>query len=386
MFFHKKMTSQYLIGLDWFEVMCTSTMFTVGDPPSVIKLDNGNIRMSIRRSGIQHWEAMYDISVNNRPFGHICCVPRERNILQPNMILFQALNNVQYETGFLQEFQYLCDKAEWKLRNGTRIDIALDGHGFIPLFQKIMKGKLHKVGQATMTAHFDMNVKCTGYDIGKRSSAKWLTCYNKKVEMKMKDKPYIKAYWDKGGLDQEKDVERLELKLRRRSLETIFELRYEELDSPEYLASIMRTQFEGWFEFTDPKSNNNVSRQRQIEVIDWDKIDGIYLAKAETINGKEIKRFKQAAKTCFLVWLATDQGIWKSIALNLAHSVDHLEWYKKERVRWHKEFLYHSGENRSGEIHYRFLNQFKQYGEYKVLELFRDQPEDMIESMWASKA
>ncbi len=350
---------KYAINTDWFEATLEADTFLGKDLGKIIKPPRGNIALQKRTIGTQHYQSFYHVAVNGRPFGHVLANPREGNKLDKNFIQFQALNNVQYEKSFFEEVDHLFGTMKWELRNITRVDIALDGGQPSQVIKDIWSKKVRKVGTAKSHLHMNHKFELEGFTWGSASSGKYMRCYDKTVELKMSNKGYIRDYWEKTGINCEGNIERLELVLKNEAIKSIHEFEWPKLQNVQYLASLMRTHFEKWFEFADPSTSNNVTRMARVDYVDWESIDAQLLDRAESIPPNEITRTKQACKTVYLLYLASQKVPLLNFARALATSIDHLEWFTEKRQDWEGDHEQMSGSNTDGLIHYRYFHELK---------------------------
>lgn len=350
---------KYAINTDWFEATLEGDTFTGRELPKIIRPNNSNIALIKRQLGTKHYQNFYHVSVNGRPFGHVLAKPREGNKLPESFLQFQALNNVQYETGFFDEVDYLFGNMGWELRNITRVDIALDGGQPSQVIKDLWSKKVQKIGTTKSHLHMNYKFELEGFTWGSASSGKYMRCYDKTVELKLSNKGYIRDYWEKTGLDTENNIERLELVLKNEAIKSIDEFEWPKLKNIQYLASLMRTHFEGWFEFRDPTTSNNVSRMDVVPYIDWESIDAKLLDRAESIPPDEITRTKQACKTVYLLYLATGKVPLLNFSRALATSIEHQEWFKDKREEWESDHSVMKGNNTDGLIHYRYFHELK---------------------------
>ncbi len=349
----------YAINTDWFEAPLEGDTFIKKSLPKIIKPAGANIALQKRQLGTKHYQNFYNVAVNGRPFGHVLATPREGNKLPPTFMQFQALNNVQYETGFFDEVDYLFGNMGWELRNITRVDIALDGGEPSQVIKDMWSKKIRKIGTAKSHLHMNHKFELEGFTWGSASSGKYMRCYDKTVELKMSNKGYIRDYWEKTGLDTENNIERLELVLKNEAIKAIDGFEWSHLKNIQYMASLMRTHFEKWFEFADPTTSKNVTRMERVEYVDWDSIGAELLDRCESIPPNEITRTKQACKTVYLLYLATRKVPLLNFARALANSIQHEEWFKEKRKEWEEDHEVMAGANPDGLIHYKFFHDLK---------------------------
>ncbi len=356
--------------------------------PEVIERAEKSVTLQKVNIYNKHYQAGYQVNVSGRPFGNVLVKPREGNALEPQFVQFTALNHSLYEIGFTAQFKTVCEVLGWKWRNPTRIDIALDGHGFHQIIDDVIHSKVRQVGSATYGMYFTSQNKLQGYTWGKGSSDKYMRCYDKTAELKTSNKWYIKEFWDRAGLDQESNVLRLEVVLRNDELKKYEDFDPWALDSFEHLATLMRSSFEKWFQFVDPSTDSNVSRMKEIDYIDWDSIGGGLLPKAGSIPPNEYFRLKQMTKTCYMIYLSTQSPLFENLARECASCIDHLDWMAMNIEKWSWEFSKLSGKNPDGLVHFEVLSdlQVQQLFDHLVLFRSREAPVHEIHTRVNSKS
>lgn len=314
--------AKYTIVTDWFQQICMETdpIVGFGCPLDEYVYDSGRIVFRKMKYSAPLFNDGYSIIFDGKPFGRCHVNPKKNGVLKENTVQFELENNVQYEAGWLGDVKYFYDRMKWKVKNTSRVDIALDGRGFFDVWKKYEKGEIDRRGGGKEQIFRLKRNALTGFDIGSRASDKWITCYNKSEEVKRSNKHYISDFWKRSGLDIT-CVERLELKLRNDALKEI-SFDWRRLDDFEYLASIFRTFIEGGYTeminehtgeihrknkvgmltFIEPSSDKNISRKKKIRYIDWDYIGAVPLERLSTEKSSEVWAMKIAIKK--MVWLS----------------------------------------------------------------------------------
>ena len=380
-----------VINMDWFECMLTGNISADLDFPESIKIEGLNCRLHKKSYGTTHFSIIYDIIMDGREFGTVLASPRKGNKLPPDFIQFQAKNHVLYEVGFVLQLHNLITHAGWKFRNPIRIDIAIDGGNFMQLMADTITGALHRVGHQLSNVHFDANMKITGFDIGKRDSTKWATCYYKRTELAKSYKNYISDYWKRSELADQENPERLELKLRKDACLAIDGFDWRELENSSYLASCMRTQLGKMWQFTDPDENPNVSRRKKFDDILWDELGGQLLPKLSAIPPGEEWKCKMMCKGLFQIHLVTGQMIYRQMALEVASIIQHIGWFRENQSRWETELKGRLGDPRKADTIYKHLSRFVTYDQNEQLTLLKENPTSFMElgavagSQWFSQ-
>lgn len=329
---------KYTCNCDWFELMLIGEIPGFNFDKEEYRFDRERIALVKREKASKHFKIAYEVIMDGRPFGNLLAKPRNEAIMPGGFMQFQVNNNILYEVGWLDDVRHLFKYFGWEVRNVTRADIALDGTGFMETFNRYHMGELEKIGKASTSLYRTGNKDVTGFDIGRRSSSKMVTSYYKCREIEKSNKHYIKDMWDKANLDQSKDVERIELRLRNEAIKLIKDFDWTRLDDFEYLASVMRTGFENFCEFVKAGADSNLSRRKRIEFIDWDEIGGALLPTCSTKQTSEFYRLKLTAKSLYWIHLATGEDRYLKTCTEIVMNLNCLNWFLDKRKFWGAEY------------------------------------------------
>lgn len=358
------------ISVDWFECLVSGWAIPTNGDQQHYWFANNRICFYRRKKIVPHFLDYFDISIDNKPFGYALMNPRNKEIFGSDVIQIKVNNNRLYEAEWMNTFQFLLKSFTWKMQNVSRLDIALDGHGFMAVGQKLLLGKIRKIGKAQFFPRLNSKMQVQGFRLGSMSSSKSLVCYDKTAELEVSNKYYIRDMWKKAGLDTTQNVERLELRLRNEAIKMIEDFDYTKLDNFEYLASLMRTNFYKFYQFYSPKKDTNVSRYNTFDYIDWDSVGGVYLPKLSTKMADDVYRLKQSSKTDFFKYLQTGESLYLNLAKESALNANCVEWFIDRVDKWKDEFAYKLGRNGTGEIYYPYLSCFKMVEKGDQLPLF----------------
>ena len=359
------------ITMDWFQATLIGKLVQYDTPLESYKYDNGRILLAKRKAGTKHYQYVYDITVQGKPFAVICCCPRNTAILDKDFINYKAVNNTLYEVGYIARFEQLLQVMKWKVKNVSRVDIALDGHEYVNIMYKAASGEINRVGRAQANIYYNAKMKATGWDLGSKASNKWVTCYNKTKELNRSNKHYIKRFWKRSGLDLTEDIHRLELKLRNDAVKQIKDFDWKRLDDFEYLASMLRTHFTKFFEFRENTGKSNISREKVIEYIDWESIGAVKLEKLSTIETTEVWGMKLAAKRMFWCYLATNKNHYVDLGREIAMNINCIQWFIDNLDKWKREFEMKCGHNKDGLVHFNYFPVYRTYEENEQLKLYK---------------
>lgn len=293
-------------------------------PPAQLTYDDNNIQLELIDDGrgTKHYCFKYHLYVGDdqQPFALLLTAPRPGGILEDDLNECKILNEWFYTEKWTAKLRYVLSALPTELNNVTGLDVALDGPGFLPFFQRFQRGEIDRMGRGAWKLHGEGQREITGFDWGRRTAARWLTAYNKSKELrdaKKAPKPYIPAFWQRSGLGVDGDVERLELKLRSEAIKRIVDpatgnmgLELERLEETAYLAGIMRSQFKNWFEFVPAGEDENLSRRKKklgtVDPVDWAAIKNIEMKRASKVNKPNEKWRAERATTKLIADAARD--------------------------------------------------------------------------------
>jgi hypothetical protein len=297
-----KKAVKYTINSDWCELTARGVIVPgyVEDPPRELTFENGSIRLELARNGrgTQHYKFVYDVYTDEdpEPFALLLTAPRPGGVLHDGFNQLRVLNYQLYREGWTAKLNRAIRGLGLTLNNVTRLDIAMDGHGFFEFFQKFSRGQYDRVGKGKYSTHNEGNRELTGFDWGGKTSDKHITCYNKTKRIETENKAYVRDFWELNGLSIEKDVERLELKIRAKAIKKIADPETGELgvdlarlEDAQYLSGIFRAQCKNYFEFTLPSNDTNVTRRDRISPIDWEAFDGVQMQRLPTTKAPNEK-------------------------------------------------------------------------------------------------
>ncbi len=309
----------------------------------------------------------YELIYKRKTFGRLSVIPSSGYCFEENEMQFMLNNNVHYEQQWQEDFEYVMKKMKWKMVNVSRLDIALDGTGFMDFYKNfVLKEVVEKIGKTDSTERLTSKRELKTFYIGSRKSDRYITCYDKTKELNDKGhKQYIRDYWERSGLDY-KRVERMELRLTNEAIKLIKDFDWKLLGDFEYIASIFRSACEGSFYLTDEKirkgkvipskkkfaaglldfvektSDTNVTRRiesgKRIRMVNWDYIGGKKLERLSTRETNEVYVMKMTAKTMARIYFATGNDMYLHLCHEVAVNCNNLPWVNDHWDKWKKDF------------------------------------------------
>jgi len=343
-----KKAKKYAICVDWFEVTLETSIesyssllcFSI-EPPKLINI--GDFTFELQAHGTKFYRHLFKIYYHGEAFGTLCANPRSDRILDGNWCQFKIDNHKLYQSNWITEFDEFMGELDAKPRSFTRIDVALDGRKHLDIYSYWNDGKCDRLGRAKVIEYKEKVGKednvITGVDWGSRGSDKYMTIYTKGRLLERENKPYISDFWKNNGLINEgkgEDIQRMELKMRSKAIQKIVDFDYQKLDNPSFLASMMRTHFEKWFQFV-VIGVGNVSRRTRYEFIDWDSIGGELMEKNTTRPSNDRWSTKVSIKRLYMM---SAEGL---IGENVDDVISDMilwygleDWFQKTRKHWNE--------------------------------------------------
>lgn len=316
----------YYIGIDWFEATLSGGVIPIEDNdetkpavnftrpvPDRDGLISGRVELwhNQRARRNKHYRYGFDVlfipadakESENRAamldqyrVASLSAVPHKGNNCLERSSIFQADNHILYRADCWKIFDAVFSALGCFVHHLTRLDVALDGHGLISPANEYYREKMEerfgsrenctidKVSRATYDTDnwmTDKDGNVTNFYVGSMSSKKVLNGYAKGQRIEIENKQYIREAWRASGLitDDGKDVERLELRLRKEGVDDlhvvdpvtaeIAPLQWERLREPKYLTGAFKASVTGFYGFVRDNGKHR-SNWDNIETIDWD--------------------------------------------------------------------------------------------------------------------
>ena len=218
-----------VINVDWLSLYCGCVGLH----------DIGNFKVIKQNFSTPQFAEIYNVldELRNEIVATIQRVPYS-SIIPRDCAIVEIKNRILYEPDFMGYVTLMCDTLGLRIRSISRIDVCADFNSFNKgisperFIKAFIENKIVKMGSTKYTIMGDQ--QCVKLDdkqhsktaqmysyirFGERSHEVSSYLYNKSKELReIKDKPYIRAAWKRGGLDTEKDVWRLEFSLRNKQM------------------------------------------------------------------------------------------------------------------------------------------------------------------------
>lgn len=286
---------KYCISVDWLQVCCYSNNLAyllnndyynkIDSLPYWLELQPLETRNFARFIRV-HTKVGYDW----RYCADILAVPRS-TMLNSNIVLVKIHNRFLYSQNYIKLLYNICDTFKLSIKGLTRLDLCYDcnsfhgglkPHKFIKEFVTAEFDSpryIYKVGAKQFRVYGGKSVssatKFSGIEFGSGKSSKRCYIYDKTRELEeVKDKPWIRQYWQENGLisDEKTHVYRAEISIKcdgmdllNMSTGELFKL------SPEYLRS--QPAIEKLFHFYAARMFRFHRKGKHTRVRDYDRIE-----------------------------------------------------------------------------------------------------------------
>jgi len=334
---------KYTIAPDWVEFMLIGEIKPIRFLSDNFLKINDKIVLKSLGHGTRSFIYLYELYYHGELFAEIKASPRNNAILADDYIQFKVVNPRLYEKDWISTCEVIFQQMHLRVRNISRLDIAMDGKGFMDVITRFDDDKtLDCVNSKIKWSPYKQGRKIIGFDWGRRKSRKkYLVGYDKSKEIEQGTKKYIADFWLKSGLItdiQEQGIDRLELRLYNDGIKKIKNFDWKKIGDSKYLASIFRTQIKGWFEFRKASRDTCITRKKKYEFIDWKSIGAVLLEKNTARPTNEVFRLKQTCKTLFWLYLGTKRKYYLKMCKEVAANVNCQHWFGNKRWHWEKEF------------------------------------------------
>lgn len=286
---------KYCISVDWLQVCCYSN--------NLAYLLNNDYYNKV--DSLPYWLELQPLETRNfarfirvhtkvgndwRYCADILAVPRS-TMLNSNIVLVKIHNRFLYSQNYIKLLYNICATFKLSIKGLTRLDLCYDcnsfhnglkPHKFIKEFVTAEFDSpryIYKVGAKKFRVYGGKSVssatKFSGIEFGSGKSSKRCYIYDKTRELEeVKDKPWIRQYWQENGLisDAKTHVYRAEISIKcdgmdllNMSTGELFKL------SPEYLKS--QPAIEKLFHFYAARMFRFHRKGKHTRVRDYDRIE-----------------------------------------------------------------------------------------------------------------
>lgn len=203
----------YAVTLDWLQVFALGEFLST----DVIRFKDTKYTAKLTDKQSMQWKRIYYIYQGRFKVAEICQEPRT-SVINPKATTIKIENRILYTTQYTTILYDILKVYNLHYKGVTRIDVALDCQELAQGLQiqdflrrcialdENEKGYIYNVGRAHSTFH--MCRDAAGHNT--INSVKWGSprsrvscyCYDKTLELiEVKDKPWIRNFWERNGLD-----------------------------------------------------------------------------------------------------------------------------------------------------------------------------------------
>lgn len=286
---------KYCISVDWLQVCCYSNNLAfLLNNDYYNKVDSLPYWLELQpletRSFARFIRVHTKVGNDWRYCADILAVPRS-TMLNSNIVLVKIHNRFLYSQNYIKLLYSICDTFKLSIKGLTRLDLCYDcnsfhgglkPHKFIKEFVTAEFDSpryIYKVGAKQFRVYGGKSVssatKFSGIEFGSGKSSKRCYIYDKTRELaEVKDKPWIRQYWQENGLisDEKTHVYRAEISIKcdgmdllNMSTGELFKL------SPEYLQ--LQPSIEKLFHFYAARMFRFHRKGKHTRVRDYDRIE-----------------------------------------------------------------------------------------------------------------
>lgn len=286
---------KYCISVDWLQICCYSNNLAfLLNNDYYNKVDSLPYWLELQpletRSFARFIRVHTRVGNDWRYCADILAVPRS-TMLNSNIVLVKIHNRFLYSQNYIKLLYDICDTLKLSIKGLTRLDLCYDcnkfhgglkPHKFIKEFVTAEFDSpryIYKVGAKQFRVYGGKSVssatKFSGVEFGSGKSSKRCYIYDKTRELEeVKDKPWIRQYWQENGLisDEKTHVYRAEISIKcdgmdllNMSTGELFKL------SPEYLRS--QPAIEKLFHFYAARMFRFHRKGKHTRVRDYDRME-----------------------------------------------------------------------------------------------------------------
>ena len=327
-------------SIDWFEVQLTGQLPKIEEGKTDYEISE-NLHLIDQHKQTKNFSNLFDVYVYGEKVGTLQTHSKGKGFFDINSMQFKLDNHLLYVENWLSIYGELLTESGWSHKSTTRIDIFLDGSGATNYRDMVYKAvntrsNVMLSGKAKLSTNYVGNM-IQSVNVGSRKSDKYGRIYNKTLELSRSNKTYISQLWDNSHLDVKPgvDIWRLEIEIK----SALFKKRNYDLwslDNPQYLASILRTELDGWLSFysiTTDTNKHRAMKKNTKELVDWESIGADLLPKAKAKKPSDIyqaKAYLKAQKRFSQVFeLSTPDEIAEHFELQ--------DWIESKEPYWHAD-------------------------------------------------
>lgn len=270
-------------------------------------------------------------------------MPHNGKVFSPDTCNFKIENAWLY-CDWYTELQKFVNALSLGLVAVTKIDIACDGFDFIKPVNAMLQRNIEKFGRAQFAPVLDnKGHDCYAFNIGSRTSERYIRCYEKDKEIEHSKKYYIREFWRQNHVQEWEFefMERLEVSLKGKAIHSIWGQSTMEkltlLQDPQFLQSTFETMRQNLYDFREITEEKNVSRAANVLQIIYKGTANV-LERVKAQCTKDVRRIQSTIKTLFGLTRITGSQYYQKVCDELIFNTAMDTWYEKKKKFWQYEF------------------------------------------------
>lgn len=361
-----RVTMIHCISIDWLALFCSAVdgqfcQVSRGDVGAVCSTD---YEYKIAPYGTRQFRHLAAVSYKG---DLICEVQYEpcSSILRGDSVIVKFANRLLYQPNLWLVVDNFLRDHSLAVRGISRVDVCADFNKFetyepVQLVSDFLASKIRHKGKGIGAAYFNhfgkrvqgFSVAClqySGLTFGSRESDARAYLYNKSLELRTQtDKPYIRNFWKSSGLNTVADVWRLEIsiksggvKFRDKRTGDVITYDAKMLHSTGNLCDLFYTYAKKLFSFVVNRPGiTNITREPLITLFaGTPKYEHGVICKSSCSSRTErilLKQLWQMADNYRGRDLVEDEGVTKTLAMELAESTDLKTWLMNKASKWER--------------------------------------------------
>lgn len=358
---------KYCVSIDWLSLFCRCSRGGWAECDRYTGEIGGALpyKYEVQTYGTRHYKHLVKVSYLSE---EICEVQYEScspNVMPEDSVIVKFHNRLLYSNDLWNIVDKFLADHELTVQNISRIDICADFNEFrkyncVQFIADFLSSKLRHKGRGLGGAYFNHYSKrvggfsvsrldYTGLSFGSRSSDARVYMYNKTLELKVeKDKPYIRDFWLRAGLDVKSDVWRLEVSLKSGAMKFKDKKSKSEIscnlgtfENDADMMKIFHTYRVKLFSFVLNRAGiTNITREPVIQLFDNSPYYDRQVIRNVTGSTRTerilIKQLWQMSQKYRALDDDVTESTAKGLAVDLARGADLVRWFEYKRVRWQK--------------------------------------------------
>lgn len=261
------------IVVDWLSIYYTyNADIDITEENNTFVIDDDTYILLLP-TGTQHFNKRCKVIYKSEDVATIMFQSRNEKIFKKDVFKIDYRNETLY-SGLYQTIHKIFLNFGFYYKSISRLDIAIDGCNYLIDFlnlyikqNKFIKRSLLKYRLSNINSKRNVlsprvynpkTMQCENFTIGATNSKKYITIYNKSLEISKSGKDYIIDYWYKNGVitkhpsqynyKTDVNIYRFELRLNSEAVGKIKDLKVEDLSNFSVLAGIVKRHSNNYFE------------------------------------------------------------------------------------------------------------------------------------------